>query len=192
MESLRTCRARRAGRLFSIGMGGRRNGLVVAAMAGSGLAACLFPDLDRFEGTQPEPRQVGASPTPDAAPSGSATPGQSVKCGATDSCPVPEQYCCDAPTGPNCGPPSGATSPVVCTGASFGFAHAFLCDGEEDCPAGQTCCYEESPDSNGVNAKCTAAAACTGKTLCNSVTQRCPPGTGCTGSVASGDFKACQ
>ena len=191
--------------------------LVAAVATAIVLVGCLFPGFDKFEDTGEDAATVGDASKDRGSSSGSSgavedgnsgssgssgssgtptidsgTPAREVICIPDGGrCPVPSQYCCTTIDGPQCQDVSGISAPSNCKIQGFpGAAKAFLCDGTEDCEPGQTCCFSDLEDQNGVNAKCTTGCPA-GNVVCNAATLACPTGS-CTGSVANGTFKVCQ
>lgn len=183
---------------------------MAATAAAIVFVGCLFPGFDKFEGGAagegrgerdgaagaPESGSSGTSgssgspddgssePTPDA-----ALPREIVCVSDGGRCPIPAQFCCTTVDGPQCQDVVGISNPKNCKIQGLGSGKAFLCDGHEDCEPGQSCCFREQEDQDGVNARC--ASDCAGGSIVCNDASGCRSGS-CTGSVAGGRFKVCR
>jgi hypothetical protein len=179
---------------------------LAAVFLGCGLllfGGCLFPSFDGFEDGEGSDRSKGdgadgsnssgsnSSGTTTSSSSGNTTtsgePARVVHCHEGDGglCPIPSQYCCFTVGGPVCQDSVGISHPPNCEIQGLGFGKAFLCDGKEDCPGGEVCCFVDQKDSEGVNARCKPEGSCTppGKAVCNGPGHECPTGSSCAPSA---------
>jgi hypothetical protein len=104
----------------------------------------LFPDLGNLFPDLAAPVQDGGAP-------------ETVACGGTP-CAVGAQVCCSTTFGAS----GTCATPGVLGGCPGATSQAFDCDGPEDCPGTQTCCYVR-----GVGTRCTDL--CIGQTVCHDV-----------------------
>lgn len=163
--------------------------IAIALLAG----ACFFPSFDKFEerGARPNDDASETPPDDDADPpvalreagvdaalrdaeAGATRVPDGVRCDDT-TCAPGAQYCCvgSVLNGDHC----TTKSLGDCAFENFGNARGFRCDGPEDCPAGQVCCFV---DSDSVGAAC--SATCNGAVVCHT-TADCAAGTTCAGPI---------
>jgi hypothetical protein len=153
---------------------GKLHASVIAMLAVALAGGCLFPSFDQLSAP---PRSVdGGGQASDAASEASAATAEIVvKCGAA-TCPVRDAFCCINPLGSECMPKSQREACVFSTLAE--------CDGNEDCPSGESCC-----STNG-DPDITCRGACSGIVVCTGSGQ-CPAGKACTRTL-DGDYKGCE
>ena len=115
---------------------------------------------------------------PKDAPTGAGA--GTIMCGAA-TCNATSQTCCDLP------PPSTDycfSAPNICEGG-----HALHCDGSEDCPQNEVCCY-------GDGASCGEAPVCRSggaKIMCHgSDTSPCLAGEHCCPLTAGSPYSVCK
>lgn len=164
------------------------------------LVGCLFPSFDELRSNDKQDsgssgddddvaKEAGASSssssssssgsTSSSSSSGDGGSGKEIACNG--ACPVaPGTFCCTTIGGLSC---QGTGTETFCTSVEGG--EIFRCDGDEDCEAGQVCCFTVADKE----AKC--ATTCAAQVLCNGPKATCPTGKSCTGIVEK-TFKACQ
>ena len=85
--------------------------------------------------------------------------GEGVSCGGGATCSIAAgEHCCEDAT-------------LHCSTGACGY-HEYDCDGPEDCPGGEVCCFP------GDRAACRAGCAPTGVVLCHAASD-CPAGQVC-------------